>query len=107
VTLTAAAKATIEQQVKDFADWFQRSGPSLVQWETLQADNPLRFHLLMTSRLNDWRWFANEFITFVQKKPHGRRSIALACLGLHESQISGDFRPMRAQAAEFVGYAGR
>jgi hypothetical protein len=66
VTLTAAAKATIGQRVKDFAMWFKSFDPSLVAWTTIQSQSPFQFQLLLARRMNDWQWFADQFITFVQ-----------------------------------------
>ncbi len=65
VTLAAAARAKIREQVKDFALWLQSSDPTLFKHAWARAeDRP--YMKLMMKRENDWQWFADQFITFVQ-----------------------------------------
>lgn len=61
-TLTASAKAQIGQRVKDFALWYQSADPTLIEWATFHQ------HMLKTwmDREDDWQWFADIFIQFLQ-----------------------------------------
>jgi hypothetical protein len=66
VTLTERAKKTIGQQVKDFAAWYTSNDPSIVKWTVLNARS-YHFVTKWGEREGDWKWFADEFIAFVQK----------------------------------------
>lgn len=66
VHLTDAAKAAIGQRVNDFAQWFMASNPTLVEYETLHSESS-GYGLLMLKRQDDWKWFANRFVEFVEK----------------------------------------
>jgi hypothetical protein len=65
VTLSAAARTTIRERVRDFAAWLQSNDPTLVghAWERAESTG---YGLLMIRRQNDWQWFADQFISFVQ-----------------------------------------
>lgn len=65
VTLSAAARTTIRERVRDFALWLQSSDPSLVSHATTWAES-MGYGLLLIRRQNDWQWFADQFISFVQ-----------------------------------------
>ncbi len=65
VTLSAAARTMIRAQVKDFALWLQSSDPTLLKHFALRGEDRPYMKLLM-KRENDWQWFADQFITFVQ-----------------------------------------
>lgn len=65
VTLSTAAQDTIRARVKDFAVWFQSTDPTLFKFAWARADDNSYTWLLM-KREKDWRWFADQFISFVQ-----------------------------------------
>jgi hypothetical protein len=66
VTLTKSAKATIGQQIKDFAEWYEKNDPTLLKWVALTARS-YQMSKAFVERAGDWQWFADEFIDFVQK----------------------------------------
>src|SRR5262249_4303583 len=65
VTLSPAAKARIGKQVQDFADWYSKNDPHILKYVTLVGSN---FHIAreFVKRANDWQWFADQFISFLQ-----------------------------------------
>jgi hypothetical protein len=65
VTLSAAARTTIRGRVKDFAFWLQSSDSSLILHATERAES-LAYASQLAKRENDWQWFADQFISFVQ-----------------------------------------
>lgn len=65
VTLSASARTRIGEQVKDFALWLQSADPVLIEHVTFYGQGT-GYGLLVIKRQNDWQWFADQFITFVQ-----------------------------------------
>lgn len=65
-TLTAGAKATIGQRVHDFSHWLLKNDPTLFEYGLLMAASNRYWILEMGRRINDWQWFADRFIDFVQ-----------------------------------------
>jgi hypothetical protein len=65
VTLTASAKADIGQRVKDFAEWYTKNNPGILAYETAVAGSR-QVSKAWVQRAEDWKWFADQFITFVQ-----------------------------------------
>jgi hypothetical protein len=65
VTLSAAARTMIREQVRDFALWLHSSDPTLINHVSTWGES-LGYGLLLLRRQNDWQWFADQFITFVQ-----------------------------------------
>ncbi|MGZ4981625.1 MAG: hypothetical protein ACXWAB_09275 [Methylobacter sp.] len=65
VTLSAAARTTIREKVRGFALWMQSSDPTLISHVTTYGQGT-GYGLLVGRRANDWQWFADQFIDFVQ-----------------------------------------
>jgi hypothetical protein len=68
VTLSPDAIDNINERVRLNTDWFERNDPNLLTWVTTQSGgliNPIRDAWI--DRANDWRWFAERFIDFIQR----------------------------------------
>ncbi|MGZ5009346.1 MAG: eCIS core domain-containing protein [Methylobacter sp.] len=66
ITLTDGAKKTIGQRVKDFANWMIKNDPHILAYLAV-ASGSWHFSKALVERADDWQWFANEFIKFVEK----------------------------------------
>ena len=60
-----AARTAIGEKVRDFALWLQSSDPTLISHATVYGQGT-GYGLLVSKRANDWQWFADQFIKFVQ-----------------------------------------
>ena len=83
VTLSAAAIATIDTRIKQFADWYAANDPNITAWMMLHSPStssmgggafagpslPVYDPIWAewTARANDWHWFAEKFRDFVQR----------------------------------------
>jgi hypothetical protein len=65
VTLSAAARTTIREKVRDFALWMESSDPTLLKY-VLAWGESTGYGLKIGKRKDDWQWFADQFIDFVQ-----------------------------------------
>jgi hypothetical protein len=66
ITLTDSAKKTIGQRVKDFANWMTKNDPHILAYLAV-ASRSWNFSKALVERADDWQWFADEFIKFVEK----------------------------------------
>jgi len=65
VTLSAAARTTIREKVRDMALWMESADPDLFKHSWARADEH-PYAMKISKRENDWQWFADQFINFVQ-----------------------------------------
>ena len=85
VTLSPGAITTIDNRIKDFADWYTKNDPNITTWMVMNSPtttpsfgggfsggfggvpsyNPIWSE--WTKRAGDWKWFAEQFRNFVQK----------------------------------------
>lgn len=86
VTLTPTSISNIHKRVELNTEWFQKNDPNLLTWVSMNTSSggglaggrinwgSVIFSRELVKRANDWKWFADKFVDFVQKnlKAEGR-----------------------------------